>query len=300
VTLVRPVSVLLASVLTAASTMAGAGLGAVTAPTSVAAPAVVTAPTPVARAGIRSVDVRKRFTLATFNVLGDRHTRGRRDGFASGAARMRHTVRALRGHSVDVVALQEFEDSQWRAFARLTRGGYRVFAHDRQRANAVAWRTRSFRLVRGTTVPIPYFGGNLVQMPVVLLQSRATGQRMYFTSFHNPTTNRKHPGNDRWRARAAAREIALVNSLRRHHRPVFLMGDFNERSQRWHCWVAGATHMVTAGSGYRRAGSCRSREPRRIDWIFGSKGVTFRRYLPDRSRLVGRASDHPMIVVQVR
>lgn len=245
------------------------------------------------------VEIRRGFNLATFNVLGNDHTRGR-DGFGSGVARMALTVRAFRKADLDVIALQEFEEEQWRAFRRQTGGRYQVWADEKHIANAVAWRTSKFAFVRARTIGVPYFSGNIRQMPVVFLRLRATGQTMAFTSFHNPVSNKKHPGNAKWRQRATTREITLANNLRKRDYPAFLSGDFNDRSKQWQCRVARATNMVTAGNGDRQGGSCRPLSRMRIDWIFGSDGVIFSRYAAVESQLVNRASDHPLIVVHVR
>lgn len=247
------------------------------------------------------VRVRGEFNLATFNVLGNDHTNGKRkrNGYASGVQRMRHTVAALRNNDVHVVALQEFEDEQWRAFRKLTKGRYGLFADKRQSANAVAWRKSKFDFVRGRTIGVPYFRGNIHQMPVAFLRHRATNQTMAFTSFHNPVTSKRRPGNDKWRKRATGREIRLATNLRRRGYVAFLAGDFNERTSRWHCRVARATNMVTAGNGVRRGGSCKPLKRMRIDWVFGSNGVRFSNYRALETRLTRRASDHPLIVTHV-
>jgi hypothetical protein len=57
--------------------------------------------------------------------------------------------------------------------------------------------------------------------------------------------------------------------------------------------------MVAARGGTNNGG-CRAGNPRAVDWIFGSQGVTFTRYYEDRSRLVDITTDHPVVVSQVR
>lgn len=303
----RHLPLLLASVLTAGVTLAPATSTATstatgTAQAGSAASASAAESSAAAQRGAARVNVKGGFNLATFNVLGNGHTQagGNRSSFASGADRMRLTVRAFRTRNVDVVALQELEVEQWRAFGKLTDGRYRVWADEKDIANAVAWRKQKFEFVRARTIGVPYFDGKIKQMPVVLLRQRATGQKMAFTSFHNPVTSKKRPGNDKWRKQAIAREITLAKNLRKRGTPTFLSGDFNERSERWHCHVARATNMVTAGNGDRRGGSCRPLDRMRIDWIFGSNGVLFSRYVAAETRRTRRASDHPLIVVRVR
>lgn len=276
------------------------------APAAVASQAVSVSSAPAAESSSAAqsraprVNIRREFNLATFNVLGNRHTTGANPRFDSGAERMRLTVKAFRHRDIDVVALQEFEIQQHRAFRRLTDGRYRVWSDEKDIANAVAWRTSKFKFVRARTIGVPYFHGNIVQMPVVFLRLRSTGQQMAFTSFHNPVTNKKRRDSAKWRRKGTTREIKLINNVERRGTPAFLGGDFNDRTERWQCRVARATNMVTAGNGDPRGGSCKPLDRMRIDWLFGSNGVDFSRYRAVESKRVNRASDHPLIVVRVR
>ena len=80
--------------------------------------------------------------------------------------------------------------------------------------------------------------------------------------------------------------------------PVFITGDMNERDS-YFCRMTGGAPMVAARGGSHNGG-CQPGNPRAVDWIFGSQGVTFSGYFEDRSRLVDRTTDHPVVVSQVR
>lgn len=54
--------------------------------------------------------------------------------------------------------------------------------------------------------------------------------------------------------------------------------------------------MDAARGGSNGAAGCRAGRPRAVDWIFGSTGVRFDGYTEDRSPLVDRTTDHPVIV----
>jgi endonuclease/exonuclease/phosphatase family metal-dependent hydrolase len=239
------------------------------------------------------------FTLATFNVLGDGHTRrgGNKTGWASGKVRIRRAVQALRDHHVDVVGLQEFQRSQWREFLRVAGNTYRVYTSAWDTQNAVAWRTDKFTAVSGDTVAIPYFDGHTRMMPVVRLRANATGQEMFFGSFHNPADTRRYRHQAPWRALATRREVRLVNDLAPSGLPVFVTGDMNERTS-YFCRLAAGTQMRSAFKG-STDGACVPPAYHGIDWIFGSAPyVTFDGYDVDRSAFIRRTSDHPLVTAK--
>lgn len=245
------------------------------------------------------------FDLSSFNVLGSSHSAGggTKSQMASGVTRIRWAASLLARHGVDVVGFQEFQLDQARAFIRLRGGTYDVYpgasSGGMAAQNSIAWRTDMWERVRAYTVPIHYFNGKTMPMPVVLLRHRATGANAYFTNFHNPASTRLHPNQERWRRLALLKEVALVNRLRGETGyPVFLTGDLNEKKEAF-CTMTGRTLMVAANGG-GNSGACRSPQPINIDWIFGSAGVTFSQYRADRSPLVSRTTDHPMIVSHVR
>jgi hypothetical protein len=245
------------------------------------------------------------FVISSLNVLGNSHTaaHGTHARFASGRDRARGVARLLAIHHVDVVGLQELQTPQLRALMRDTGGAYDVYPGlalgSRGTENSIAWRTSTWELVKPGAVSIPYFNGHSRPMPYVLLRNKATGLEAYFANFHNPADTRQFHKQQRFRNAATNVQIALVNHLiDQTHKPVFVTGDMNERAE-YFCRLTGATAMNAARGGSNK-GTCRPDNPRAIDWIFGSPDATFSDYGEDRSRLVRRTTDHPMVYSRAR
>jgi hypothetical protein len=240
-----------------------------------------------------------KFTVASFNVLGSSHTRGR-GGKASGLQRLPGAISLLNSHGISVVGFQEFQGDQRHSFARRA-PGWAIYPGDAlgnlAGENSIGWRTDTWEMVKPGSVPIPYFNGGVRQMPSVLLRHKQTGIQAYFSNFHNPAETRQFHNQGRFRAAATTREIALFNQLERTGIPQFVTGDMNERAS-WFCRVTGSTPLIAAAGG-RNNGGCAPPRPTQIDWILGSRNVQFSGYTIDRSPLVRRTTDHPIIVAQV-
>jgi hypothetical protein len=124
-----------------------------------------------------------KFRVSSFNVLGYDHTAkgGQKKGYANGAVRMKWGVQLLKSHQVDVVGLQEFQPQQYAKWARKASGLYDIFPGYIDTIgflrNSIAWRKDRFRLVSTSWLKLPYFHGDVLRMPVVLLQSLQKGQQ---------------------------------------------------------------------------------------------------------------------------
>ncbi len=243
------------------------------------------------------------FRLSSYNILGAAHTsaRGNKPRYASGERRMDAQLAMLRGQGVEVVGFQEFEPPQFRSFMRRTGGSWGVYpALSKGRGGlrqSIAWRRDTWELADYGTIPIPYFRGSIIPMPVILLTHKETERQVYLINIHNPASNPRRGNNERWRDVATNREVAKVRSLRKAAPgvPVILMGDFNEKAEAF-CRVAGRGDIVAANPG-GTGGGCRAPELTGIDWIFGTDNLTF----SDYQRLdTGGASDHPMLVTTAR
>ena len=240
------------------------------------------------------------FTMATFNLLGSSHTNrgGASPGMASGPQRMRGAVAILASHQVSLVGFQEFQPDQRAAFQRDAQGWamYPGLSLGRRAGeNSVAWRADTWEMVKPALIDIPYFNGRIRPMPYVLLRHKQTGVLMYVSTFHNPANI---GGNmQRYRTAGTTREIGLFNSLEKTGIPQFVTGDMNERSE-YFCRITGSTPLIAAAGGSNNGG-CAPPQPTQIDWIFGSPGVQFGGYTIDRSALVRRTTDHPVVVTQV-
>lgn len=242
------------------------------------------------------------FTVSSFNVLGSSHTPpgGKR---AVGTTRIVWANQLLEQHHVDVVGFQELQTDQATKFLSITPGKWALFPGltrvKRDSDNSIGWRTDEFDLVQATTVNIPYFNGNPRAMPVVLLRHKATGALGYFMNYHNPGDTRAHPNQGAWRSEATRVEMALSNQLVASGIPRFVTGDMNDRAP-YFCRATKETPLKAARGGYWRDGVCYANKPRAVDWIFGSQRVAFSNYVEDRSALVAKTTDHPVIISDVR
>lgn len=255
------------------------------------------------------------FRIATFNILGAGHTdkkKADRPNFAKSDVRMGYTVRLLRKQSLGIVGFQELQAPQLQEFRRLTGEEYGVFPGDTfgplsaPMHNSIAWRRSEWTLLEADTLAIPYgfkrVNGKKVvsriQMPVLLLQSNATGQQVWVSNFHNAA---KVVGPQSHRDEARALQIALVKRLRAESPtvPVFVLGDLNETDKVF-CQFQRKAPLQAAGPGGTTAsGSCVPPRPIGVDWIFGTTDVTFSDHARLRTRLVRKASDHPLVVSNV-
>lgn len=247
------------------------------------------------------------FRMASFNVLGASHTGpgGNKHGYALGGSRMGWATQLIRGNNVSVVGLQEYESSQHGTFSRLTGGGWGIYPGlqigKKGVRNSIAWNTGVWELVEAHTIDIPYFHGNPVPIPYILLKHKDTGRLAWFINTHNPASTRGPAQH--WRDIATSKQIALMNELQAPQTtnqlgiPTFLMGDFNEKADAF-CAVTARANAQAANGG--TASPCRLPANNGIDWIFGSRaGVTFSGYVRLDGGLVNRVSDHPMIYTDV-
>jgi endonuclease/exonuclease/phosphatase family metal-dependent hydrolase len=240
------------------------------------------------------------FRVSSFNILGYDHTaggRGSKKGYADGTLRMKWASQLIKSHAVDVVGLQEFQPPQYDKWVKKASAQYDIFPGYIDTVgflrNSIAWRKDKFQLVSSSWLKLPYFHGEVLRMPVVLLQSLQTGQQIYFMNFQNPADVR---GNaQKWRLIGQRLQIALVNQLRASNNlPIVWTGDFNAKQQAF-CRVTKQAGMVSASGGYRSDTTCQPPPGMVVDWIFGSQ-VQFSNFVADRSNKVIRTTDHHMLV----
>ncbi len=244
------------------------------------------------------------FRVSSFNVLGWDHTAPGgskyKKGYRDGRLRMKWAVKLIRERQIDVIGLQELQPLQYDRWVKNASVDYDIYPGYTGTVgylrNSIAWRRDKFRLVSSTWLKLPYFHGDVLRMPVVLLQSLQTGQQMYFMNFQNPADVR---GNaEKWRRIGQRHQIALVNLLKvSNGLPIIWTGDFNARTQAF-CRVTKQAGMVSASGGLRTTASCVPPTRMVVDWIFGT-GVSFFSYVQDRSAKVARVSDHHLIYTDV-
>ncbi len=244
------------------------------------------------------------FRIASFNVLGAGHTDkgGNRKGWASGTQRMTWAVDLINAQSLDVIGFQELQEPQFDKFKELEGERWSLYPGARfTRAamqNSIAWRKAAWTLVEGRMIPIPYFDGNIIRMPAVLLRNVNTGRLAWFFNTHNPAD--AHGPAQRWRDAGYKIEIKLVNQLQLEmpNVPVFSTGDKNDRDQ-YFCPVVRGTQLRAAIGGGIENDSCRTPSPSYVDWVMGTKEVPFTWDQALRTRLVRKITDHPVIVSSV-
>lgn len=244
------------------------------------------------------------FTLASFNVLGHSHTiaGGAHARYADSSSRMGWTLTGLANAGVDLVGLQEVQPKNLGSLLGRAGGTWSVWPGSALgrwgMANSIAWRKDTFEMVRAETMDIPYFGGRPRMQPYILLRHLETGQKLWIASFHNPANHGSTAANTRYRRIATGREIALANTLAETGYPVFFTGDFNDREAIF-CPLTANTALMAANGG-STGGACSPPDRMPVDWIFGSERVTFTSYAAIDSGVIARASDHPLVVADVK
>jgi hypothetical protein len=260
------------------------------------------------------------FTVSSFNLLGASHTPvgGKR---APGTTRIGWAKQLLDLHHVDVAGFQEMQLVQYQKFMEITAakdpatgepltdpetgqpvptwGVYPGASLKRiDSDNSIAWRLDTFDLVQARTFTIPYFDGNPRAMPLVLLRDKASGMLVYVANVHNPADTGQHPHQQKWRTLAKQVEASLQNQLRPSGIPRLFTGDMNERAT-FFCSMVSSAPVKAARGGTYRNGVCDAKKPRAVDWVMGSIKAQFSNYDEDRSPLVAKTTDHPVISTDV-
>ena len=208
---------------------------------------------------------------------------------------MRGAIALLDRYGVEVVGLQELQRSQKEALVRLAGDRYAVYSPPGDTENSIAWRRDRWAFVSADTIPVPYFGGNIRDKPVVRLRSLDSGQDAIFVNVHNPANVRGNAA--RFRAEAVRRELATMRTLATQYDvPAFLTGDFNERSKAFCRLTAGGT--LTSPAGGSHAGRCTPPRYNGIDWIFGTQ-PNWAGYSVVKTPKQTATSDHPLVLARV-
>ncbi len=244
------------------------------------------------------------FRVGSFNVLGASHTDpgGDRPTFGGYQKRLRLALRAIREETVSVVGLQEFQAKQADYFDEIAGSDFRIFPGTsiNRRAsvhNSIIWRRDTWKLLEQRTIRIPYFKGDELLMPYVLLESKVTGQRAWFFNTHNPANT--HGDAWTWRKEGFRREAELVAELRAADPaiPIIVTGDKNER-EKYFCYITPRSELHSASGGLHD-GACRPpARPQPVDWLMGTSDVRWSSYVARRDWVVKKATDHPLVVAE--
>jgi len=244
------------------------------------------------------------FRMATFNVLGADHTApgGNRPGWASGEKRMEWAVKLIREQDLSLVGLQEFQPPQYKKFKEITGKEWGVYPGNKMGAaethNSVIWRRDVWKAVERRTIGIPYFRGNMIKMPYVLVRNKETGRRVWIFNSHNPADTRGPAA--KWRSKGFQIEADLVTRLRATYPgvPVVTTGDKNSRDP-YVCHMVAKSEQHASNGGFLAPSGCDTGAPLKVDWTTGSQDVYFTRYSVLDKGLINKTSDHPLIMSDV-
>ena len=247
--------------------------------------------------GVRYLFNTTGFTVASLNMLGASHTPSAR--YPAYSVRTPRALALLKARGVDVAGLQEFEqrqsdlmmrDTTFRAFDGAFKGG------KPDTRNAIIWRNSTMEFVSGDLLPIKYFNGSIIQIPIVLLRQRSTGRTAYFMNTHNPASGVFGYGNQSaYRTYDLAVQKAKIVELRTTGRPVFFTGDFNDRTAAF-CPLT-ANKLAISPNSLPSTG-CAYPKQSSIDWIFAAGQARFSSFTYDLSGKNARITDHPMILAR--
>ena len=258
-------------------------------------PRIVT-PSPTPRRGPLS------FRLASFNVLGNGHSRPYAHDDRFGPSRMRAdwTAQALIANGLDVVGLQEPTAGQLQGILTAARGRYAAYPAPEEGDLAVeaalVWDTRKYEATKKRTIRTQFIA-RVLKRPVVRLKDKATGRQFWVMNVHNAPWDYQVKRN-----KATKAQIDKIKQLEQSRLPVFYVGDFNEKRTIL-CKVLRRTGLVSPYGGRINArGQCvEPRQRMRVDWIFGSRTAKYSGFAYTKPPLVRLSTDHwvPVVNVQV-
>lgn len=225
------------------------------------------------------------FQIGTLNIQGSQHR-------ANGTGRAAALAGAIEGRGVDLVGLQEVQDDQL-AVLQSRLEDYTIWPGQSLGNQGVrlqiAFRDSLFALVDTGSITTT-FDFQRRPIPWVLLQERATGAEFYVIDVHNSPRDQEAD-----RDAATGAEISLINSLRSTGKPVFVVGDANERTE-FACRVAAATGLVGSNGLNAGGGGCSTGVgPLKIDHVMGGGGVDFSDHVVDYGAPVPSSTDHAFI-----
>jgi endonuclease/exonuclease/phosphatase family metal-dependent hydrolase len=213
---------------------------------------------------------------------------------------MGYSVKILQNRGIQVVGFQEFQNEQFDRFKELVGDTWQTYPGATMTSaamqNSIAWRTDLFELMGARNVPVIYKDGAWIRMPFVLLRHRESGRLVWFANFHNSYGRTATDQRNRDQARAI--EVDLANQLWESGAPLVLTGDMNETTT-YFCQMTTLAPMRSAAGGSVNGDPCVPPTDMRIDQIFGSTFLSFTGYTVARTKLISKATDHPLVYADV-
>ncbi|QIK75641.1 endonuclease/exonuclease/phosphatase family protein [Nocardioides piscis] len=220
--------------------------------------------------------------LTTFNILSSSIARG-------GVDRATRAARWVQDQGADAAAFQEVAKDQLRQMQTVM-PRYSFFPRrslgTRGSAIQIAWNTKTVKKMETGHIMRPFLGWAR-PIPYVRLRDRETGRGFWVVAIHNAPG-----GQERERDVSTAAEIKLVKKmLAGRDRPVFVIGDVNERSEFCQKFAA-ATPLVSMNGGTAK-NPCPVPRFGGPDWMLGS-GAEF----SDFEKVYNGISDHPALTAR--
>ena len=220
--------------------------------------------------------------LTTFNILSSSIARGGIDR----ASRAAHWVQ---DQGADAAAFQEVAKDQLRQIQTVM-PRYNFFPRrglgTRGSAIQIAWNSKTVKQMETGFIMRPFLGWAR-PIPYVRLRDRETGRGFWVVAIHNAPGGQEHE-----RDVSTAAEIKLIKELLAgRDRPVFVIGDVNERAE--FCQkVAHATPLVSMNGGSAK-NPCPVPRFGGPDWMLGS-GAEFSGF----EKVYNGISDHPALTAK--
>ncbi|EON24739.1 endonuclease/exonuclease/phosphatase [Nocardioides sp. CF8] len=220
--------------------------------------------------------------LTTFNILSSSIARG-------GIDRATRAARWVQDQGADAAAFQEVAKDQLRQMQSVM-PKYNFFPRrglgTRGSAIQIAWNTETVKQLETGYIMRPFLGWSR-PIPYVRLRDRETGRGFWVIAIHNAPGGQEHE-----RDVSTAAEIKLIKKLlSRGDRPVFVIGDVNEREE--FCQkVAAATPLISMNGGTDKR-PCPVPRFGGPDWMLGS-GAEFSDFEKDYNGI----SDHPALTAR--
>ena len=241
-----------------------------------------------------------RMRLATFNVLGNQHSRPYAHDDRFGPSRMRAdwTAQAILNNNIQVAGIQEPDAGQVAGILAAGDGNLESYpgpeAGDLGVESTIVWDRRYFTAVEKTTLRTQFIA-RVLPRPIVKLKEIASGREFWVMDVHNAPQDQQKRRN-----KAVKVQLKKIRELEATGLPVFYVGDFNEKATIV-CKVLRGTGLVSAsGAGRLRPdGQCTTPKHMRVDWIFGSKATQWSGYVESKTPLGRLATDHWVPVVNV-
>jgi endonuclease/exonuclease/phosphatase (EEP) superfamily protein YafD len=220
--------------------------------------------------------------LTTFNILSGSIARG-------GIDRATRAARWVQDQGADAAAFQEVAKDQLRQMQTVM-PRYNFFPRrglgTRGSAIQIAWNSKTVKQMETGFIMRPFLGWAR-PIPYVRLRDRETGRGFWVVAIHNAPGGQEHE-----RDVSTAAEIKLVKKLLAgRDRPVFVIGDVNERAE--FCQrVAAATPLVSMNGGSQK-NPCPVPRFGGPDWMLGS-GAEFSGF----EKVYNGISDHPALTAK--